>query len=273
MNHVVELRRVNDRVMLIKLVDGGFTMNIISAYALHEGLDEEEKRHFSEDLDEVVGDIPPTEKLFIGGNFNGHIGSLPGGYDDVHGGFDLGDKNRGGVSLLEFARAAGMVITNSRFMKKDEHLVTFRSSVAKTLIDFLLLKKADKGHCKDCKVILREDLTTRHKLWVMDLEIKIEKKKMVVDDRLRIKLGSLTMTSANEMGERLMDKGDWGSSGNATGMWDKTANCIREVAREVFGVSRGSHGRHQGDWWWNGKVQDKVEVKKVVYVKLVESKD
>ncbi|KAJ8554114.1 hypothetical protein K7X08_024792 [Anisodus acutangulus] len=92
-----------------------------------------------------------------------------GGYDDVHGGFDLGDRNGGGVSLLEFARAFGMMIANLRFLKKDEHLVTFRSSVAKTQIDFFLLRKADNGLCKDCKVISMEYLTTRHKLLVMDL--------------------------------------------------------------------------------------------------------
>ncbi|KAK4339788.1 hypothetical protein RND71_041250 [Anisodus tanguticus] len=165
-------------------------------------------------------------------------------YDDVHGGFGLGDRNGGGVSLLEFARAFGIVIANSRFLKNEEHLVTFRSSVAKTQIDFLLLRKVDNGLCKDCKVIPREYLTTRHKLLVMDLEIKMEKKMRVVDGRLRIKWVSLTMASAKEMRERLMAKGVWGGSGDATDIWDRTTNCIREVAREVFGVSRGSRGGH-----------------------------
>ncbi|KAK4368451.1 hypothetical protein RND71_012243 [Anisodus tanguticus] len=109
-----------------------------------------------------------------------------------------------------------MVIANSRFLKKEEHLVTFRSSVAKNQIDFLLLRKVVKGLCKDCKVIPNDDVTTRHKLLVMDLEIKMEKKKRVVDEMLRIKWGSLTMTSAKEMGERLMIKGAWESSGDAT---------------------------------------------------------
>ncbi|XP_059289317.1 uncharacterized protein LOC132042819 [Lycium ferocissimum] len=54
-DQVVEVRRVNDRMMTIKLVVGGFTLNIISAYAPQVGLDEEVKRRFWEDLDEVVG--------------------------------------------------------------------------------------------------------------------------------------------------------------------------------------------------------------------------
>ncbi|XP_059301993.1 uncharacterized protein LOC132053918 [Lycium ferocissimum] len=98
-DQVVEVRRINDRMMAIKLVVGGFTLNIISAYAPQVGLDEEVKRRFWEDLDEVVVSIPPTEKLFIEGDFNGHIGSVSRGYDEVHGGFGFGDRNGGGVSL------------------------------------------------------------------------------------------------------------------------------------------------------------------------------
>ncbi|XP_009776498.1 uncharacterized protein [Nicotiana sylvestris] len=43
---MVEVRRVNDRLMVIKLVVGEYTLNVISAYALHAGLDEEVKRCF-----------------------------------------------------------------------------------------------------------------------------------------------------------------------------------------------------------------------------------
>lgn len=51
--------------------------------------------------------IPLTEKLFIGGDFNGHIGSMPIDYD-VHEDFEFGDRNEGEFSLLDFARAFGL---------------------------------------------------------------------------------------------------------------------------------------------------------------------
>ncbi|XP_075077130.1 uncharacterized protein LOC142163878 [Nicotiana tabacum] len=56
-------------------------------------------------------------------------------------------------------------------------------------------------------------------------------------------------------------------------MWTTTAQCIREAAREVLGVSKGYSGGYKGDWWWNGVVQGKVKIKNVVYGKLVESVD
>ncbi|XP_019232751.1 PREDICTED: uncharacterized protein LOC109222261 [Nicotiana attenuata] len=62
---VVEVRRVSYRLMEIKLVVGGRTLNVVSAYVPQAGLDEEVKRRFWEGLVEVVRGIPPKEKLFI----------------------------------------------------------------------------------------------------------------------------------------------------------------------------------------------------------------
>ncbi|XP_060177946.1 uncharacterized protein LOC132607885 [Lycium barbarum] len=126
--------------MTIKLVIGGFILHIISAYAPQAGLGVDEKRCFWEDLDEMMGGIPSTEKQFIGGDFNGHIGSISGGYDDMHGGCGFGDRDRGGVALLNFPKAFGLVVANSSFSKKEEHLNNYRmrkfllpSQIAKVL--------------------------------------------------------------------------------------------------------------------------------------------
>ena len=51
---VVEVRRKSDRILSIKLVMGSEVLNVVSAYAPQVGLDEEIKRLFWEDLDEVV---------------------------------------------------------------------------------------------------------------------------------------------------------------------------------------------------------------------------
>ncbi|XP_070020268.1 uncharacterized protein [Nicotiana sylvestris] len=103
--------------MTIKLVVSECTLNVTSAYAPQAGLDEEIKRHFWEGLDEIVRNISPVERLFIGGDFSGHIGSAAGGYIEVHGGFGFGERNGGGTSLLDFAKAFELVIANSSFPK------------------------------------------------------------------------------------------------------------------------------------------------------------
>nr|XP_016472701.1 PREDICTED: craniofacial development protein 2-like [Nicotiana tabacum] len=171
---------------------------------LRELVVEEVKKRFWEDLDEMVHSIPHIEKLFIGGDFNGHIGASARGYDDVHGRFDFRDRNEGGNSLLDFVRAFYLVIANSNFPKREEHLVTFRNSIGKTQIDYLLGRKCDKGLCTDCKVIPSEYFTTLHRLLVMDLEMKRSRKKRTVYRQPKIKWGNLTKNKAQELGEKLL---------------------------------------------------------------------
>nr|XP_009789555.1 PREDICTED: craniofacial development protein 2-like [Nicotiana sylvestris]XP_016452434.1 PREDICTED: craniofacial development protein 2-like [Nicotiana tabacum] len=217
------------------------------AYTSQAGLDEEVKRRFWEDLDEMVRGIPHTEKIFIGGDFNGHIGATSRGYDDVNGGFGFGDRNEGGTSLLDFARSFDMVIENSSFPKKGEHLVTFRSSVAETQIDYLLCMKSNRCLCTNCKVIPSENLSTLHRLLVMDLEITRKRRGRAMYSQHRIKWGALMEAKAQELGVKLLTMGVWRRSRDASAMWTSTAQCIREAAREVLGVSKGNSSGHKGD--------------------------
>ncbi|XP_047256149.1 uncharacterized protein LOC124888908 [Capsicum annuum] len=182
-------------------------MNICSAYVPQTGLDEEEKKRFWEVLDKVVRGVPSSDMIFIGGDFNGHIRSLSMGYDDVHGGFRFGDRNVEGATLLDSVRAFGLVVVNSSFSKKEEHLVTFCSRIGKTQIDSLLLRKGDRVMCKDCKVIPSENLATQHRLLVMDLGIKKGKKRWGVEGRPRVKWGGLTPAITLDIGAKLKEMG------------------------------------------------------------------
>ncbi|XP_047269034.1 uncharacterized protein LOC107861907 [Capsicum annuum] len=114
---MVEVKRISDRLMTIKLVIEGFSLYVYSIYALQVGLEEEVKVRFWEALDEVVISVPSSEKIVIAGDFNGHIGDLPRSYNDVHRGFGFGDRNGKESALLNFARAFGLVEVNSSFPK------------------------------------------------------------------------------------------------------------------------------------------------------------
>ncbi|XP_019262183.1 PREDICTED: uncharacterized protein LOC109240018 [Nicotiana attenuata] len=189
--------------MIIKLVVGEYNLNVVSSYASHASLDKEVKRRFYEGLDETVRQVPPAEKLFRGGDFNGHIGSIVGGYGEVHGGFNFGEMNGGATLLLDFTEALGLMIANSSFPKWDEHLVTFQNVVAKTQIDYLLLRRCDRVLCKDCKVIKGEIPAMQHKFLVMDVGIMLKRRKMSARRRPRIRWGALTKDKAQELEGRL----------------------------------------------------------------------
>jgi hypothetical protein len=87
---VVDIKRQENRIILVKLLVGDLVFNVISAYAPQIGLTESIKRQFWEQLDGLVSSVPISEKLFIGGGINRHVGSTRVGFDGVHGVLDMG---------------------------------------------------------------------------------------------------------------------------------------------------------------------------------------
>ncbi|VFQ76447.1 unnamed protein product [Cuscuta campestris] len=150
-----------------------------------------------------------------------------------------------------------MVVANSCFPKRDVHLATFVSGVGTTQIDYLLLRRCDRVLCKDAKVVPSENITTQHKLLVMDVMIRWVKHRRASSGNTQIRWRRLSEENISELITRVQEKGAWESDGEATDMWTRTANCIRETAREVLGVSSGSGSRRQGDWWWSDSVRSK----------------
>ena len=86
-------------------------LNVISAYAPQVGLDVSAKRQFREDLDGLIRVVPSSEKFFIGGDLNGHVGNTSAGFETVHGGFGYGSRNQEGEEVLDFAVAFDLMIT------------------------------------------------------------------------------------------------------------------------------------------------------------------
>jgi hypothetical protein len=152
----------------VKLLVEDLVFNVISAYAPQISLNESIKRQFWEQLDALVSRVPISEKLFIGGDLNGHVGSTRLGFDGVHRGFAYGSRNQEWEGILNFALGYDLFVTNTIFRKRVSHLVTFSSGQHCSQIDFILLRREDRHTCLDCKVILGEYVVPQHKLVVAD---------------------------------------------------------------------------------------------------------
>jgi len=90
----------------------------------------------------------------------------------VYGGFGYGDRNNGGVPILDSAIAYQLSIVNSYFRKNEENFMTFRSGNTKTQIDYFLIRVNSRRLYKDWKVLASECLATQHRLLVMDVVIR-----------------------------------------------------------------------------------------------------
>ena len=87
---VLEVKRVSDRLMAMKLEVNGSILNIVSAYAPQVNYSMEEKNDFWEDLDELIESISTEERIVLGADLNGHVGEG-----------NIGDEQKKGSMVLE----------------------------------------------------------------------------------------------------------------------------------------------------------------------------
>ena len=84
-DRVVEVWRISDRLMCLKLEKDGTMLNIISAYAPQVGCTREEKEAFWQELEETMEKVPREERVVIGADLNGHVGEGNHGDEDIMG--------------------------------------------------------------------------------------------------------------------------------------------------------------------------------------------
>ena len=121
---VVEVVRVNERIMYVKLMIEKQIVNTVSAYAPQASLSAEEKDDFWDSFIIVLTGIPKQESIFIGSNINGHVGRDVDGYGGVHGGMGFDTRHAEDERILEFGDAVDMVVCNTFFKKEDSKLIT-----------------------------------------------------------------------------------------------------------------------------------------------------
>ncbi|KAK3550470.1 hypothetical protein QTP86_029428 [Hemibagrus guttatus] len=125
--NVLEVKRVSDRVMSLKLEIEGVMLNVVSGYAPQVGCELEEKERFWSELDEVMESIPTGERVVIGADFNGHVGEGNRGDEEVMGKFGVKERNLEGQMVVDFAKRMDMAVVNTYFQKREENRVTYKS--------------------------------------------------------------------------------------------------------------------------------------------------
>jgi hypothetical protein len=162
--HVIEVRRLSERVMLLRLKVGKRVLNLISAYAPQVGRSSEEKEAFYALLGKVVVEVRVGEGLMVGGDFNGHVGEEVDGFTGVHGGNGYGTRNAEGELLLEFAESLGLAIGNTWWKKPIKKMVTYSSGGNKSVVDYVLVRGDERQNVTDITVIPNEPCLLQHKL-------------------------------------------------------------------------------------------------------------
>ncbi|KAK3538591.1 hypothetical protein QTP86_006976 [Hemibagrus guttatus] len=227
--NVLEVKRVSDRVMSLKLEIEGVMLNVVSGYAPQVGCELEEKERFWSELDEVMESIPTGERVVIGADFNRHVG----------------EGNRG----------------DEEVEKREEHRVTYKSGGRRTQVDYILCRRGNLKEISDCKVVVGESVARQHRMVVCRMTLMVCKKK-------RSKIEKKTKwwkLKKEECCEEFRQKLRQALGGQVVlpKDWETTAEVIRETGRKVLGVSSGRRKEDKETWWWNEEVQDSIQRKRL----------
>ena len=174
---VLEVKRVSDRLMAMKLQVKRSILNIISAYAPQVSNSMVEKNHFWEDLDEFIESVSKQERIVLGADLNGHVGEGNIGYEEIMGRYGAGTRNKEGSMIVDFAKRMDLAIVNTYFKKKDEHRVTYKSGGKSTQVDYVMCRRRNLKEMCDCKVIVNECIAKQHHMVVYKMVLMVKKKK------------------------------------------------------------------------------------------------
>ncbi|KAK3510300.1 hypothetical protein QTP70_034009 [Hemibagrus guttatus] len=259
--NVLEVKRVSDRVMSLKLEIEGVMLNVVSGYAPQVGCELEEKERFWSELDEVMESIPTGERVVIGADFNGHVGEGNTGDEEVMGKFGVKERNLEGQMVVDFAKRMDMGVVNTYFQKREEHRVTYKSGGRRTQVDYILCRRGNLKEISDCKVVVGESVARQHRMVVCRMTLMVCKTKRSKIEK-KTKWWKLKKEECCEEFRQKLRQ-DLGGQVVLPDDWETTAEVIRETGRKVLGVSSGRRKEDKETWWWNEEVQDSTQRKRL----------
>ena len=234
---ILEIKRISDRIMTMKLVSGNTMLNIISGYAPQVGCSQQEKDQFYENLESEMRRIPLHEELIIGGDLNGHVGKDRSNFEREHGGHGYGQQNPEGESILSFAQAYNLVVANTYFQKKDEHLITYKSGDRCSTVDYIITRREKLNNIKDCKVIPGECAITQHRILVMDYKSSL--RRTTIPRKRKPQIRWWKMKKQEEKDAYILAVMQKTLSDVDNLDWQEINQILVETAKEVFGETSG----------------------------------
>ncbi|XGW20197.1 hypothetical protein V3C99_003760, partial [Haemonchus contortus] len=201
--------------------------HFFSAYAPQAGCSEQTKDKFWNLLDEKTAEVPLQEALIVADSHN-------------------------------------LAIVNTKFRKRDSHLITFYSGENRTQIDFVLVRHRDQGLVTDAKTVPYETVATQHRPLICTLRIAPPKTKFAERcGPARIKWWRL---KEKEKESAVVSRILLPAVTTVDETWKSAVEAITRVARSELGMTKP--GRRKIDkqtWLWTDHVRDKVREKKKQY--------
>ena len=191
-------------------------------------------------------------KELWGEDLNGHVRKRNNGDEECMGRHGSGKRNNEEQAVVDFARTMELVITNTHFVKKPAHRVTYNSSRHSSQVDYIMVRRRRIWEVVDTKVITGVSVTKQHGIVVSAIIIWTKWKKAQKPVK-RIKWWKLKDSKVkNKFNMEVIESRILGGQED----WQRVAEMIRSIARMELGETSGKVslvGRRQM-WWGNQEV-------------------
>ena len=133
-NTILTVERISPNFMTVRFRTSSRTLRI---YAPQSGRKCKKKDEFYEkfmvELSKDSDDIPLT--------CGDHVGARNTNYEGVHGNHSYGVLNNKVIRLLNFCIANDLILINTRFVKREQHIINYKSGKTQSQIDFIMYPK------------------------------------------------------------------------------------------------------------------------------------
>ena len=213
----------------------GVMLNVISAYVPQVGCIREENETFWLYLDETVEKIPRNERIVVGADLNGHVREGNNGDEVCMGRHGLGKRNNEGQAVVDFAKRRELAITNTYFVKKPAHRVTYSSGGRSSQVDYIMVRTRRIKEVVDTKVVVGESVAKQHTIVVSAIIIWTKWRKAPKPVK-RIKCWKLKDSKVNNK-----FKMDVIESEILSGQedWQRIVEMIRSISKKELGETSG----------------------------------
>ena len=169
----------------------------------------------------------------VGADLNGHVGEGNNGDEECMDRHGLGKRNNEGQAVVDFAKRRELVITNTYFVKKPAHRVTYSSGGHSSQVDYIMVRRRRIKEVVDRKFVVRESVGKQHRIMVSAIIIwtKWRKAPKLVK---KIKWWKLKNSKVNNKFKmEVIESGILGGQK----YWQRIAEMIRSIARRELGKS------------------------------------
>ncbi|VVC27148.1 Endonuclease/exonuclease/phosphatase,Reverse transcriptase domain [Cinara cedri] len=269
---IKQFRAINDRICYIRINMNHRDMVMICAYAPTESGNEETKDAFYEELEQVYDALPGHCIKLLLGDMNAQVGK-ENAYKATIGKHSLHDRsNDNGIRLINFAISKNMVISSTRFPRKNIHKETWLSPGGRysSQIDHVLIENKFKTIIRNVKSYRGADADIDHYLILIDFRVKMsmewKKKQKILGkydvDKLK---NEETLRTFQETVTNFLGKREGSDNEQVEESWKVIKASITESAEKVIQHTQ----RKKTKKWFNDNCKKGIKERNEARIKAI----